>query len=970
MSVARARAAMLGREREAAALAEALATHAAAALHGAPGVGKTTLASAVAAREHAAGRLPPPLALSLAGLSGLRDLLEACARALGRRRPVAHDDAVAEELARLVGGAGVTLILDDADALEAAALARFLRALAARPRLRARVVVISRAPLLLADIAAVALGPLDDTTMRALIAAFEAQRGRTLHDELIERARGNPLALQLLLVAGVADMPDALARAVAALSPPARTMLALLATARRRFRLAELDAVLPDVAGALDELRRLFLVDEDDGRIGVGPRVEAAAAPLIGSPPPAVWTALATLSARALAAAPSDGDALLLACRARAQAGEPAAALALLSRHPHALESLPTAALESLVHELTVRLPSLTAEAQLVLAREQLRAGDIERACATLDLIAVRRPTGSLARRVQLLRMEALARFGDPGRAAHELSRADTAAAVAGDDYVAVGLAALAILRGEGAAGRTALRALAKKARGAPQLEAQRAAVMAMSYLCDERHARAVVWTRRARREYRETDAPSFVSFVSFVSMGEILSLLELGRIDEAAALATRFPVRERAPDEPLEPLGRDLGLLFAAAIDARRGELVSAMVTLEAIFEALDARADRLPRALLARYLARSCTMLGRFDRSEMYLRAASGAGAEPGLATMIPLCDREWALYDEARGHVDCARRRLRALAKSAPFNPLIAIDAWTLDADERAVPREAIGAPGLASYAAMRAAERALDRGDAAAAAAAADIAERRFREAGVHYENTRARLLRAEALLALGRGDEAERDAHEAGRLANDKGYAPLSVAAALVLAGAAARDGRLDARSTQLARAHASAATMAPGLATRQLSRMGLSRPPAHVVTLGERAWLVAAGAPTPVAADVIVDLDGFVVVGREQESWAAQRLELLALLAESRDAGVSLEEMYLTLWGGREYHPLHHRNMVYVALQRTRKALEALIGEEPLARVGDGRYRIADGLVVAVRRRAEPDVLARFGAAA
>src|SRR5947208_3487824 len=126
MSVAQRRATMLGREREAEALAQLLAAHAAVALHGAPGVGKTTLAGAVAAREHAAGRLPPPLVLSVAGAGGLRDLFEACARALGRRRPVAHDDAVAEELARLVGGAGITLVLDDADALGAAPLGRFL----------------------------------------------------------------------------------------------------------------------------------------------------------------------------------------------------------------------------------------------------------------------------------------------------------------------------------------------------------------------------------------------------------------------------------------------------------------------------------------------------------------------------------------------------------------------------------------------------------------------------------------------------------------------------------------------------------------------------------------------------------------------------------------------------------------------------------------------------------------------------
>src|ERR1700712_2353095 len=93
---------IVGRKRESAALARLIARHAVVALHGEPGVGKTALVRAVVAREAAAGRLPPPLVLSVADVGALRDVLELAARALGRRRPVTHDDAVADELARLV----------------------------------------------------------------------------------------------------------------------------------------------------------------------------------------------------------------------------------------------------------------------------------------------------------------------------------------------------------------------------------------------------------------------------------------------------------------------------------------------------------------------------------------------------------------------------------------------------------------------------------------------------------------------------------------------------------------------------------------------------------------------------------------------------------------------------------------------------------------------------------------------------
>ena len=286
------------------------------------------------------------------------------------------------------------------------------------------------------------------------------------------------------------------------------------------------------------------------------------------------------------------------------------------------------------------------------------------------------------------------------------------------------------------------------------------------------------------------------------------------------------------------------------------------------------------------------------------------------------------------------------------------------------DRPLPRAALGAPGLASYGALRAAERALDRGDAAAAHAAAVAAERRFEEAGVLHETLRARLCRAEALVALGRAADGERVAAACGRTAARLELPPLELVAALVVAAAAARDGRLGDRAAALARAEPLAASLPAGVAARALARLGLDRAPAHVVTLGERAWLVAAAAEPPVEPDVLVDLDGAIIIGREQHSWPAQRLQLVALLAEAGADGVSLEEMYFALWSGREYHPLNHRNMVYVALQRMRAALKALVGSEPLARVGDGRYRLADRVRIGVRRRAEPDVLARLTAAA
>lgn len=50
---------------------------------------------------------------------------------------------------------------------------------------------------------------------------------------------------------------------------------------------------------------------------------------------------------------------------------------------------------------------------------------------------------------------------------------------------------------------------------------------------------------------------------------------------------------------------------------------------------------------------------------------------------------------------------------------------------------------------------------------------------------------------------------------------------------------------------------------------------------------------------------------------------------ILAGLAESRDE-VPPERLYQIVWGGAEYHPLRHRNTLYIALNRTRKLLREL----------------------------------------
>ncbi len=79
--------------------------------------------------------------------------------------------------------------------------------------------------------------------------------------------------------------------------------------------------------------------------------------------------------------------------------------------------------------------------------------------------------------------------------------------------------------------------------------------------------------------------------------------------------------------------------------------------------------------------------------------------------------------------------------------------------------------------------------------------------------------------------------------------------------------------------------------------------------------------------------------------------------ELLAALVEAQGAAVSAEQLFLGVWGGHEYHPLRHRNTVYVAVKRLRQTLRSLLDDErELIETTAAGWRLADFVDVAVIR--------------
>jgi DNA-binding winged helix-turn-helix (wHTH) protein len=136
----------------------------------------------------------------------------------------------------------------------------------------------------------------------------------------------------------------------------------------------------------------------------------------------------------------------------------------------------------------------------------------------------------------------------------------------------------------------------------------------------------------------------------------------------------------------------------------------------------------------------------------------------------------------------------------------------------------------------------------------------------------------------------------------------------------------------------------------------RIARLGLDRPAWFVVEERERRWILDAGEEPPARFDLIVLLDsGRVRSNGAELTLPPQRLQILERLARSGAGGISLEELHLNVWGGREYHPLRHRNAMYVALTRLRESLRAMLENDAFIEGADGRYRISSSLRVAIR---------------
>ncbi|MBX3210518.1 MAG: hypothetical protein KF850_00640 [Labilithrix sp.] len=975
---------LIGRDDDAAAVRALVVQNPVVFVYGVAGVGKTALVRAALGAAAAMREIPAPVHVSLEGVTESREVIDRTARTMGVERP-ARGGPEAEQLVRLLASAPATVVFDDVDTESPRKLAPLVARFVTQ-QLSSRIVLVSRRFVSAKEVGfrapAFAVEPLAEAQAIELVRAVEVARGRSLAADVAAATGGNPLLIHLALAGDVlgarvsVDPTEALRQAIEARrGGSAGAVLALMSAAGSALDEAEVvRAGGRGAEAAIDELRKHLIVVREGKRLSIAVPAAALVRSALGAPKPATWKALARLGDRMLAVSPNDDVAVLVAARARLEQGDPGGALLLLKQHASARAAADAARLERLLRDIAAKSPDHRLDALRLLAREQLRAADFEAARRTLDDLP-RPRTREDAERVALLRAECHVRAGEPEAAQRAIDElAARRASAAPGPALALAQVQLAILRGELAKARQLAERLAPATSRSPTLEALRAVEIAASWLYEERYERTHEWITRARAAQRAAGVP----LEPVVTILDVHALLGLGQVERAEEVIAR------------EARGRPIGPMLEVALLVRRGEARRALDLGDAALSALGRRADLLFRSVVARDLARAATAVGDLARAARMLRLTEAGADEPGLATLRPICDAEAARLALARGDDARAMEKLDRAHAALPGSPFIAIDR---DVVHGVAPRIAGDDPPIAgAYASLRGAEGALAAGALEEAARLAESAAQFHHEAALQHEAARAELALAEALSRLamrGAGDvdllaRAERTLDGCVALSAPLGYGPILVGASLVRAAICEARGDLDAAASALGDAlrvagdgadatlvlaarragaiptfEARARPASRGAWAARVERLGLARPADVLWRIGARAWLRASGDPPPERVACAVEVDARKVRADDGRSLSLpeQRVALLCALAEAGDHGATLEELFARVWKGT-FHPLRHRNAVYVALARLKDSLKPFADDVTIAHDGE-RYRLSGGAPVGVRRRVD-----------
>jgi DNA-binding response OmpR family regulator len=176
---------------------------------------------------------------------------------------------------------------------------------------------------------------------------------------------------------------------------------------------------------------------------------------------------------------------------------------------------------------------------------------------------------------------------------------------------------------------------------------------------------------------------------------------------------------------------------------------------------------------------------------------------------------------------------------------------------------------------------------------------------------------------------------------------------LQLRAILVRAAVLCRKGERTAAEQLLTEVLAHGRVRSAGLELLFASALGSQRD--HELPAGLAAHLASLGFREPAAPEpeVLVDVaHATITTRRAVVKGRSIASALLACLADARGEVVGADVLYRSAWGA-EYHPLRHRNRLYVALKRLRTTLAELCGHDrgELIETRPGGWRLVAGVV-------------------
>lgn len=1007
----------VGRSRELARATSLLSEETLHLVYGVAGIGKTEFVFKVFEQLRASGMELPSVLISVRSTDDRETALGRIASAVGIRRAKTSLatgakvdlEAEAAAIAERLDQVPQLVFIDDAHHIDPAAAGLLLGYLSRRVR-HSRIVVASRSEITLDSSASPAVihrvTPLSSEDTATLVAKLSERLGTAAPDSsrVFLQTGGSPFLVLRSVAGGGAE--SGLESTLSGLSADARDLLLLLAVAQ--FEISVADVVSAEMRPALTELSTRFLVDEGRAQLMVHDLVRdqvlrSASQREIDFAHRAVAELLTTRAEQHRTA----GD-YVAVIHHLVLAGEIDEAWEAASQE---YRRIAAAGIDHLLLDdlriIALRLSERTEaggatrkdDVNLLIARILVRRSHITEAADLLAIVGDRGSRASL--RWLLLAGEVAQRRGRLRDAEDFFRRAQEEAATDAERlHAALARADASSLAGNGTAARVVLNGLkTQHVPMVPRNVARWGWSLALSYLFEERFVEGAAAARAAATAI--ADQP-MDDLMALLAMLEMLALSECDQIDAARAILAKTEAVATASGA----LRNQVLNGYRGVLEYHAGDLPLAARLLEGSFGHLASHADQVLAVLAGYYRARVALAQGESDQAAELASRLTRMATAAELETLVPhgrAVQSEALLVggrvEEARSLAELALASPRVCNQAVSVANAVLAEIAALDGDVARARQLLLAAfawdpsvsepppPGVdfTVMAEVRRAESAIAEawiellgGDIDRAANAAALAHDYYRSTHRTALQTRAAALRALALITRGTaGDIAEADVlldasiHAAAAIGDARtlaltklGHAALAkhrgVASSVVLAESPNEMKHTEGRAVRAARRE-----LTPPAGTRALlSRLGLMAGMRHRVVTRQAARIVSDDelATLRTVHRVVVEPARAVITARVGEESRVDRgrplaCELLAVLVETQGAVIAAEQLFLSVWGAREYHPLRHRNTLYVAVKRLRTTLRELLGDDrELIETAAGGWRVVDDLDAIVIR--------------